>query len=90
VAGTPDLAWKNRKVAVFVDSAWWHGHPSRWSPGRLPKGWDEKIQANRNRDTEVTKKLKEEGWTIVRIWDFDLDADIDECVARVAKAIRAV
>jgi len=40
VPGNPDLAWIGLRVAVFLDSAWWHGHPSRWAPGRLPGQWD--------------------------------------------------
>src|SRR4051812_18463979 len=57
VPGTPDLCWRGRRLAVFVDSAWWHGHPSRWTPGRHPKKWDEKIEANRARDVEVNARL---------------------------------
>lgn len=26
VAGKPDLCWRSRRIAVFLDSAWWHGH----------------------------------------------------------------
>lgn len=32
--GTPDIAWATRRVAVFVDGAFWHGHPSCYRPGR--------------------------------------------------------
>ena len=30
VAGTPDLAFVGKKVAVFVDGAFWHGHPDKY------------------------------------------------------------
>lgn len=83
VPGTPDLCWRGRRVAVFVDSAWWHGHPSRWTPGRHPAKWEAKIAANRRRDDEVNRRLADEGWTVVRIWDFELKADLDAAVARV-------
>ena len=87
VVGTPDLAWPQRRVAVFVDSAWWHGHPSRWTPGRHPKGWDEKIQRNMSRDVEVNESLRRDGWTVLRIWDFELERDLDACVDRVRSAL---
>jgi DNA mismatch endonuclease (patch repair protein) len=89
VAGTPDLAWPQRRVAVFVDSSWWHGHPSRWTPGRHPKGWDEKIARNKARDVEVTESLRRDGWTVLRIWDFELKRDLDACVDRVRSAVSA-
>jgi len=90
VLGTPDLAWRSRRIAVFVDSAWWHGHPSRWQPGRLPRHWDEKIQANRDRDELVNNGLRAEGWTVIRIWDFELERDATDCVCRVVAAFSRV
>ncbi|SRR6266508_3568799 len=83
VTGVPDIAWIGRKVAVFVDSAWWHGHPSRWSPGRLPKRWDDKIDGNRRRDIYVNERLAAQGWTVLRIWDFEIETDLGSCVKRV-------
>jgi DNA mismatch endonuclease (patch repair protein) len=87
VTGTPDIAWVGRKIAVFVDSAWWHGHPSRWTPGRLPANWDQKIRANQERDAQVNESLTAQGWQIVRIWDFEIGSDLDECVDRVERAL---
>jgi len=89
VFGTPDISWRGRRVAVFVDSAWWHGHPSRWKPGRLEKRWDEKIKRNRSRDEAVNGRLVQEGWTVIRIWDFEIQKDCDACVARVRDALTA-
>jgi DNA mismatch endonuclease (patch repair protein) len=83
IIGTPDLSWKGRKLAVFVDSAWWHGHPSRYTPGRHPPEWDDKIQANMRRDELVNRQLAEQGWTVIRIWDFELDRDPAAAAERV-------
>lgn len=87
VTGVPDLAWTGLRVAVFVDSAWWHGHASRWTAGRLPGTWDQKIMRNRSRDEEVNRLLAGDGWQIVRVWDFDLERDAQECVRRVKEAV---
>jgi DNA mismatch endonuclease (patch repair protein) len=87
VYGVPDLAWHGRRIAVFLDSAWWHGHPSRWSPGRLPGKWDEKIERNKARDEDVTAVLRAAGWRVLRFWDFEIERDLDRCVARVRAAV---
>jgi len=87
VQGTPDLAWRGRKIAVFVDSAWWHGHESRWRPGRLPEWWDKKIQKNRERDAFVSHALRERGWVVLRIWDFEIERDLEGCIRRVSEAL---
>jgi len=73
---------------VFVDSAWWHGHPSRWVPGRHPAAWDAKIAANRD-DARVNSRLREDGWEVVRIWDFELERDLDGAVRRVVGVLDA-
>jgi DNA mismatch endonuclease (patch repair protein) len=89
VFGKPDVAWPGRKIAVFIDSAWWHGHPSRWTPGRLTPKWDKKIARNKERDAEVTARLTQEGWRVLRFWDFEIERDVEACVASVIVALRS-
>lgn len=87
IPGTPDLAWAGLRVAVFLDSAWFHGHPSRWIPNGHPAQWDAKIRRNIERDRLVDSTLADAGWTVVRLWDFDLSADAAACVETVRAAV---
>ena len=87
--GRPDLAWPSLKVAVFVDGAFWHGHPSRHKPGRSGKYWDEKIARNVARDRRVDTDLDASGWTVIRIWDFEIRHELEQAVARVEAALAA-
>jgi DNA mismatch endonuclease (patch repair protein) len=82
VSGKPDLAWLGRRIAVFVDGAFWHGHPEYYR-GQSGKFWDEKIERNRKRDERVTGELVEEGWTVLRFWDFEIERHPSHCVASV-------
>jgi DNA mismatch endonuclease (patch repair protein) len=82
VRGRPDLAWIGRKVAVFVDGAFWHGHPDHYW-GQSGQFWDEKIERNRQRDLAVNTELKGAGWRVVRLWDFEVEKDISTCVDRI-------
>src|SRR3954471_14779019 len=86
VVGRPDLAWIGRRVAVFVDGAFWHGHPDHYW-GQSGKFWDEKIARNRVRDERVNRELTEAGWVVVRVWDFEVERDLKGCVKRVANAV---
>jgi DNA mismatch endonuclease (patch repair protein) len=86
--GTPDLAWPALRVAVFVDGAFWHGHPSRYKSGRSGAYWDEKIALNIARDRAVDAALRAGGWTVVRVWDFEVRRDPSGAVARVVEALR--
>lgn len=87
VPGKPDVAWLGRRLAVFVDGAFWHGHPNYYW-GQSGKFWDEKIERNRERDVKVTGELVAAGWTVLRFWDFEIDRDRSGCVQKIAAALR--
>ena len=86
IAGRPDLAWRGRRVAVFVDGAFWHGHPSFYR-GQSGRFWDEKIARNRARDARVNAELAAAGWKVIRLWDFEIERNLGECVRRVTAAL---
>lgn len=85
--GKPDLAWPALRVAVFVDGAFWHGHSSRYRPGRSGEYWDRKIAANIARDRRVDRELERTGWLVVRLWDFEVRKARDDAVAAVIAAL---
>jgi DNA mismatch endonuclease (patch repair protein) len=82
VRGRPDLAWPSRRLAVFVDGAFWHGHPDYYR-GQSGPFWDEKIARNRERDAEVDRELEQTGWRVLRLWDFEVERDLEGCISRV-------
>jgi DNA mismatch endonuclease, patch repair protein len=86
--GTPDLAWPALRIAVFVDGAFWHGHPSRHKPGRSGAYWDTKIARNVARDRLVDAELLARGWEVVRVWDFEIRRCLPEVVSRVSDVVR--
>lgn len=85
--GRPDLAFGPARVAVFVDGAFWHGHPSKWWPGRSGEYWDRKIQRNIDRDRRVDGELDAAGWAVVRLWDFEVETDPIGAARRVVDAL---
>jgi DNA mismatch endonuclease (patch repair protein) len=83
----PDIVWSRLRLAVFVDGAFWHGHPSVYRSGRSGEYWDNKIARNIERDRETTTTLEEAGWAVVRIWDFEVLADPAECAERIGRIV---
>lgn len=71
-------------MVVFVDGCFWHGCPSHYTPpaGNSEK-WRKKIEATKARDEEVTKKLQEGGWTVLRFWEHGIKGNMEECVATI-------
>jgi DNA mismatch endonuclease (patch repair protein) len=90
VFGTPDLVFKRKKVAVFVDSEFWHGKDWQTQKDRIKSNrefWLKKIEANIRRDILVTITLQKEGWTVLRFWGKEVEKEIERCVEEVAEAL---
>ena len=51
--------------------------------------WRTKILRNIERDAEVNQKLKEKGWTVVRLWESGIRANLENCVKIVKEALFA-
>ena len=72
-AGTPDIAIPRKKLAVFIDGDFWHGYRFPQWKDKLPKKyWQDKIQANVDRDRKTFAKLRRNGWRVLRIWEHEL------------------
>lgn len=89
VPGKPDLAFTRWRVAVFVDGRFWHGHPDYFTPGKSGAYWDAKIARTQERDRQADAALTGAGWRVLRFWDFEIEGDLDACVARVCEALSA-
>ena len=84
--GRPDLVFRRRKVAVFVDGLLWHGHPSRY-PANLTRDWQEKIAKNIDRDLKANAALEAAGWTVLRFWDIDIQRGLARVVEDLCGAL---
>lgn len=90
VYGTPDLSFKGKKVAVFVDSEFWHGKDWLTEKDRVKTNsafWQNKIETNIRRDILVNLTLQEQGWTVLRFWGKEIEKELDRCVAEILQAL---
>lgn len=88
IVGKPDIVFRKKKVAVFIDSDFWHGHPIRFiMPKTNTEYWSEKIKRNKKRDRKVNKTLRKNGWSVVRIWEYDINKKLDRSMRKILKAI---
>lgn len=89
IFGKPDIVFRRKKVAIFIDSDFWHGHPTRFiMPKTNRKYWRKKIENNRNRDVIVNYKLKRTGWKVVRLWEYNVKKQKDKCVEKIIRCLR--
>jgi len=88
--GSPDIAIKKYKVAVFIDGEFWHGYnweEKRQTIKRNRAYWIPKIERNMERDRENTLKLQEKGWLVLRFWEQRLKKEFNVCLALITEAI---
>lgn len=73
VKGHPDFVFLRKRIAVFVDGCFWHGHDCRNTrPKQNEKFWSAKRDKNVARDKAVTEGFEGRGWTVLRIWECEM------------------
>jgi len=89
IFGTPDISIKKIKLAIFVDSEFFHGKD--WETKKRPltnaEFWEKKITRNIQRDKEVNEYLENAGWTVLRFWSEEVKKNLDEVVANIERHI---
>jgi len=74
--GSPDIVLPKYKAAIFVHGCFWHGH-SGCRKSRLPTTrhafWEEKRQANLERDARKISELLNTGWRVAVVWQCGLE-----------------
>jgi DNA mismatch endonuclease (patch repair protein) len=69
--GKPDLLLPRHCSVIFVHGCFWHGHGChlfKW-PSTRKEFWRDKIRRNRVVDRRAMKKLKNDGWRVLVIWE---------------------
>lgn len=91
IFGKPDFVFRRKKIVVFIDSDFWHGHPRRCI---MPKSnrayWNNKIKRNKERDKKVNRALKKCGWTVIRIWEYGLKHNFERNFSRILTTVSGV
>lgn len=85
--GKPDIVFRRQKVAVFIDGDFWHGFRFPQWRQKVSAFWNVKIEKTRQRDRRNFARLRRMGWKVVRIWQHQLEADLESSVIRITEAL---
>lgn len=89
VYGKPDFVFDKKRIAVFVDGCFWHGcKQCRNIPTTNRSFWKKKIEGNTNRDVVVSRKLRREGWHVIRFWEHEIRKELDRCVVKIKRILQ--
>ncbi len=90
VVGTPDVVFVRDRVAVFLDSDFWHGRNYDRLAERMTLPWRLKIERNMHRDREVNRRLRSDGWTVLRFGERQVKRRPELVVARIKSALAKI
>jgi len=84
-AGSPDIAFPGRKLAIFVNGCFWHRcpHCQLGMPKHNAEFWEKKFARNVARDMEKQQALGDDGWQVLVIWECELVADVEKQLQKV-------
>lgn len=95
VPGKPDFFFRDHRLVVFVDGCFWHACPvcARRTPTARAEFWRKKIDENRRRDNRKRRRLRRQGYHVMRVWEHDLRKDtwlkrLRAMIRRVERAAR--
>lgn len=73
--GSPDLANKTRKWAIFANGCFWHHHANcklATIPTRNARFWQQKFSMNQLRDARKIRQLECLGFRVAVVWQCEL------------------
>lgn len=83
--GKPDIIFPSMNKIIFVNGCFWHGHKCKRG-NRIPKNnleyWSKKIKKNVIRDKLNNKKLINNGWKCLTVWECELK-NIDDIARKI-------
>lgn len=76
--GKPDIVLRRYRTCIFVNGCFWHGHEGckyYVVPKTRTEFWLNKVNRNKERDTEVQRQLAKMGWHCITVWECQLKPD---------------
>lgn len=89
--GKPDIVLRKYNAIIFVHGCFWHLH-SKCRDGTIPKSrteyWEAKLLKNKERDAEKFRKLKQQGWKVLRLWECEIKKNPDKVIDKIDKFLK--
>jgi len=70
--GSPDVANRTKRRAIFVHGCYWHRHPGcsrATTPSKNRGFWEAKFADNMRRDRRKEQELRASGFDVLTVWE---------------------
>ncbi len=89
--GKPDVVLPKYKTVIFVNGCFWHMHEG-CKNATIPKTrtdfWLEKLGHNVSNDQRNHEQLSSMGWTVMVLWECELEKNFEETMKKVVEQLR--
>ncbi len=88
--GSPDVASRRGRWAVFVHGCFWHHHEN-CARATVPRNnrafWLDKFAANSARDARVMSELRRRGFACIVVWECEIARDTERVRRKLLRAL---
>lgn len=91
--GQPDIVLPKYRTAVFVHGCYWHRHkgcPKATTPKSRTDFWQKKFDGTVERDRRKAEELTELGWSVITVWECELQQDPEGILSKVSTQLKGV
>ncbi len=88
--GKPDIVISKLKLIIFIDGEFWHGYKWKEKKKKIKANrqyWIPKIERNMKRDKVNNRKLRQDGWIVLRFWEHQIKKDFDSVIENILSSI---
>ena len=83
--GHPDI-FIEPNICIFADGDYFHANPKRFYGDELIKGHT--AQYIWNRDNHITQELLEQGYIVLRFWEYEINKDLPGCFDKICSVLQ--
>ena len=89
IYGKPDILLFDSHTLIFLDGCFWHKCPKCFQkPDTHASFWLKKIEKNINKDRKTNRKLRREGWKVVRIWEHEIRKSPEKVFEKIKSVVK--
>lgn len=87
--GSPDIANRSKRWAVFVHGCYWHRHgcAATTTPKRNREFWEAKFARNVERDQQAVAALEARGYRVLVVWECETKGGPDELLEKLREKL---
>jgi len=88
IFGRPDI-FIEPNICIFCDGDYWHANPTKYKPNEIISRQHNRSAKNiQNRDWEVTRKLTEQNYFVIRFWETDIHNNINQIGEKIQQLLK--